>query len=82
MILTCYGIQAHNTHVLFTVYMINPCSYAYDSFLFMTQEFFIQFTAAVRYIWGRSRIHNIYYEVSENTSDVVYKIITLSVLDI
>ena len=48
----------------------------------MTQELFTQFTAAVRYIWGGSRIHNIHYEVSENTSDVVYKIITLSVLGI
>ncbi|KAF2568841.1 hypothetical protein F2Q68_00026626 [Brassica cretica] len=46
----------------------------------MTQELFTQFTAAARYIWGGSRIHNIHYEVSENTSDVVYKIITLSVL--
>ncbi|KAF2591592.1 hypothetical protein F2Q70_00038210 [Brassica cretica] len=41
----------------------------------MTQEFSTQFTAAARYIWGGSRIHNIHYEVSENTSDVVYKII-------
>ena len=48
----------------------------------MTQELFTQFTAAARYIWGGSRIHNIHYEVSENTSDVVYKIITLSVLGI
>ena len=46
----------------------------------MTQELFTQFAAAARYIW--SRILNIHYEVSENTSDVVYKIITLSVLDI
>ncbi|KAF2558359.1 hypothetical protein F2Q68_00016645 [Brassica cretica] len=46
----------------------------------MTQEFFTQFTAAARYIWGGSRIYNIHCEVSENTSDVVYKIITLSVL--
>ena len=48
----------------------------------MTQELFTQFTAAARYIWSGSRIHNIHYEVSENTSDVVYKIITLSVLGI
>ena len=48
----------------------------------MTQELFTQFTAVARYIWGGSRIHNIHYEVSENTSDVVYKIITLSVLGI
>ena len=48
----------------------------------MTQELFTQFTAAARYIWGGSRIHNIHYEVSENTSDVVYKIITLSVVGI
>ena len=48
----------------------------------MTKELFTQFTAAARYIWGGSRIHNIHYEVSENTSDVVYKIITLSVLGI
>ncbi|XP_022567668.2 uncharacterized protein LOC111211081 [Brassica napus] len=41
----------------------------------MTQELFTQFTAAARYIWGGSMIHNIHYEVSENTSDVVYKII-------
>ncbi|KAF2568839.1 hypothetical protein F2Q68_00026624 [Brassica cretica] len=41
----------------------------------MTQELFTQFTATARYIWGGSRIHNIHYEVSENTSDVVYKII-------
>ncbi|KAF2547952.1 hypothetical protein F2Q70_00021028 [Brassica cretica] len=46
----------------------------------MTQELFTQFTAAARYIWGGSRIHNIYYEVSKNTSDVIYKIIALSVL--
>lgn len=45
----------------------------------MTQEFLTQFAAATHYIWGGSRIHNIHYEVSENTSDVVYKIITLSV---
>ncbi|WZZ77729.1 hypothetical protein YC2023_098301 [Brassica napus] len=38
-------------------------------------DFFIQFTAAARYIWGGSGIHSIHYEVSENTSDVVYKII-------
>ena len=48
----------------------------------MTQELFIQFTAATRYIWGGSRIHNIHYEVSENISDVVYKIITLSIMGI
>ena len=48
----------------------------------MTQELFTKFTAAARYIWGGSRIHNIHYEVSENTSDVVYKIITLSVVGI
>ena len=48
----------------------------------MTQELFTQFTAAARYIWGGFRIHNIHYEVPENTSDVVYKIITLSVLGI
>ena len=48
----------------------------------MTQELFTQFTAAALYIWGGSRIHNIHYEVSENTSDVVYKIITLSVVGI
>ena len=48
----------------------------------MTPELFTQFTAAARYIWGGSRIHNIHYEVSENTSDVVYKIITLSVVGI
>ncbi|KAF3504140.1 hypothetical protein F2Q69_00040765 [Brassica cretica] len=47
----------------------------------MTQELFTQFTAAARYIWGGSRIHNIHYEVSENTYDVVYKIITLPVLE-
>ncbi|KAF2560423.1 hypothetical protein F2Q70_00014696 [Brassica cretica] len=46
----------------------------------MTQEFFTQFTAAAHYIWGGSMIHNIHYEVLENTSDVVYKIITLFVL--
>ena len=44
----------------------------------MTQEIFTQFTAIARYIWGGSKIHNIHYEVSENTSYVVYKIITLS----
>lgn len=44
----------------------------------MTQEFLTQFAAAAHYIWGGSGIHNIHYEVSENTSDVVYKIITLS----
>ena len=48
----------------------------------MTQELFTQFTAAARYIWGGSMIHNIHDEVSENTSDVVYKIITLSVVGI
>ena len=48
----------------------------------MTQELFTQFTAAARYIWGGSMIHNIHYEVSKNTSDVVYKIITLYVLGI
>ena len=48
----------------------------------MTQELFTQFTAAARYIWGGSGIHNIHYEVSKNTSDVVYKTITLSVLGI
>ena len=47
----------------------------------MTQKLFTQFTAAVRYIWGGSRIHNIHYKVSENTSDVVYKIITLQTLE-
>ena len=50
--------------------------------MFMTWEFFTQFTAAACYIWGGSNIHNIHYEVSENTSDVVYKIITLSVVGI
>ncbi|WZZ86768.1 hypothetical protein YC2023_115347 [Brassica napus] len=30
------------------------------------------------YIWGGSMIQNIHYEVSENTSDVVYQIITIS----
>ena len=48
----------------------------------MTQELFTQFMAAARYIWGGSMIHNIHYELSENTSDVVYKIITLSVVGI
>ncbi|KAF3595666.1 hypothetical protein DY000_02022103 [Brassica cretica] len=72
MIPTCCEIQAHNTSVPFTTHTIQS--------LFMTQEFFTQFTAAARYIWGGSRIHNIHYEVSENTSDMVYKIITLSVL--
>ena len=48
----------------------------------MTQKLFTQFTAAARYILGGSMIHNIHYEVSENTSDVVYKIIILSVLGI
>ena len=74
MVPICCEIQAHNTHVFFTTHMIQS--------LFMTQEFFTQFTAAARYIWGGSMIHNIHYEVSENTSDVVYKIITLSVLGI
>ncbi|KAF3537622.1 hypothetical protein F2Q69_00024865 [Brassica cretica] len=74
MIPTCSGIQAHNTPVPFTTHTIQS--------LFMTQEFFTQFTAAARYIWGGFMIHNIQYEVSENTSDVVYKIITLSVLGI
>ena len=36
----------------------------------MTKEFFTQFTAAPRHLGG-SMIHNIHYEVSENTSDVV-----------
>ncbi|KAF3524690.1 hypothetical protein F2Q69_00051220 [Brassica cretica] len=34
----------------------------------MTQELFTQFTAGVRYIWDRSRIHNIQYEVSATLS--------------
>ena len=64
---------APNPRSIDLYHWFNPCSWL---------KKFSPSSRPHRCIWGGSKIHNIHYEASENTSDVVYKIITLSILGI